>query len=108
MTEGKQFHQILLPEGLELITFDEAIRSGLLPTNVTVQLITLVGDIRAYDSRVRRTQTTLQAEAINKKRVVKRGAGYLLDSTPKFLETGRKNVSEGCERMLATLQELKT
>jgi hypothetical protein len=108
MTVGGEFHQILLPEGLELITFDEAIRSGLLPTDVTVQLINLAGSIRAYDARVRRAQATLQAEVINKEEVEKRGAGYLLDSTPKYLETGRTHVRDECERMLSTLEQLRS
>jgi hypothetical protein len=107
ITESGNFCQVLLPEGLELITFDDAIRSGLLPTNVTVQLINLAGFVRAYNSRVRRAQSTLQAEAINKKEVVERGAGYLLDSTVEFLESGRKKVEEECERMLDRLEQLK-
>jgi hypothetical protein len=48
------------------------------------------------------------AEAINKKEVVERGAGYLLDSTPEYLEAGRKKVKDECEGMLSTLKQLRS
>jgi hypothetical protein len=107
VTQSGTAREVLLPEGHEVIAFDEAVRSGLLSPDDTAQLIRLAGGIRAYDARVRRAQSIIQAEIIDKEKIDERGAGYLLDWNVDNLENHRKKVAEECEQMLTRLQQLK-
>lgn len=106
-TESGNAKRVLLPEGLEFITFDEAVRSGLFSTPDTVRIMTLVGGLRGYNSRVQRAQAILQAEIIDKEKIESRNAGYLLDRNADNLEQHRKKVLEECERMVARLKQLQ-
>lgn len=106
-TASGNTRQFMLPLGFELITFDEVVRSALLPTQVTVQVIYLAGGVRAYNARVHRAQSIIQAEIIAAEEVTKRGAGYLLDHNVDNLEQHRQKVIDECDRMLNTLEQLR-
>jgi uncharacterized protein len=108
LTASGTIWKVILPEGLELIAFDEAVRSGLLPTKVTVQVIYLAGAIRAYNARVHRAQAIIQAEIIAAKRILKKRTGYLLDRNVNNLEQHRRKEIKECDRILKTLEQLRT
>ncbi len=108
LTASGSIKSVLLPEGLELIAFDEAVRSGLFPTRETVQIINLAGRIRTYKARVNRALSIIQAEIVAQQELAEKGVGYLLDHNVDNLEQHRRKVIEECDRILKTLEQLRT
>lgn len=99
ITSDSSFKQVMLAD-FELISMDEAVRSGLFPQDVTRELINLVGGIRMFNTRVRNARALLQAEQTHNVQGGDEYQGLLSNTNVRFLDEGRQWVIEHCEQML--------
>jgi hypothetical protein len=109
-TNTGRLEQVILAD-FELISVDEAVRSGLFPADVNRQLINLAGEVRMFNTRVRNARTLLQTEIANyaqdatlNTQDVSEQKGYLTDTNVKILEESRGRIIERCKEMLNTLR----